>query len=207
MIIDLSYSIYNDMPHYPDDIDVKIESFNYEYFNITNINMCTHSGTHIDTPLHCINNKPSAENIDLGYFIGNAYCIDIKADVENKIHFPDSFNFDTIKGYDILLINTSWHNNINTDYYYRDFPYLSEGFAYKLLELKIKTIGIDSPSVDNISDNNLIHSILFSNDICIIEGLANLDKVSNKQFFFSAAPLKIKGSEASPVRAYAIVNN
>ena len=65
MIIDLSSSIYNNMPHYPDDIDVKVESFNYEYFNITNINMCVHSGTHIDTPLHCINNKPSAENIDL----------------------------------------------------------------------------------------------------------------------------------------------
>ena len=32
MIIDLSSSIYNNMPHYPDDIDVKVESFNYEYF-------------------------------------------------------------------------------------------------------------------------------------------------------------------------------
>ena len=204
MIIDLSSSIYNNMPHYPDDIDVKVESFNYEYFNITNINMCVHSGTHIDTPLHCINNKPSAENIDLNYFIGKAYCIYIKADKENKINFPNNFNFDTIKENNILLINTSWHKNVNTDYYYKDFPYLSESFAYKLLDLKIKTIGIDSPSVDNIN-NNLIHNILFSHDICIIEGLDNLDKVSNKEFFFSAAPLKIIGSEGSPVRAYAVI--
>ncbi|WP_020003430.1 cyclase family protein [Brachyspira innocens] len=204
MIIDLSSSIYNNMPHYPDDIDVKVESFNYEYFNITNINMCVHSGTHIDTPLHCINNKPSAENIDLNYFIGKAYCIEIKTDKENKINFPNNFNFDTIKKNNILLINTSWHKNINTDYYYKYFPYLSESFAYKLLDLKIKTIGIDTPSVDNIN-NNLIHNILFSHDICIIEGLANLDKVSNKEFFFSAAPLKIRGSEGSPVRAYAVI--
>ncbi|PPS22497.1 cyclase family protein [Brachyspira murdochii] len=204
MIIDLSSPIYSNMPHYPDDIDVKVESFNYEYFNITNINMCVHSGTHIDTPLHGINNKPSTENIDLNYFIGSAYCIDIKADKENKINFPHNFDFGTIKGYDILLINTSWHKNINTDNYYKDFPYLSESFAYKLLDLKIKTIGIDSPSVDNIN-NNLIHNILFSHDICIIEGLANLDKVSNKEFFFSAAPLKIRGSEGSPVRVYAVI--
>ncbi|PCG20622.1 cyclase family protein [Brachyspira sp. G79] len=204
MIIDLSFSIYNNMPHYPNDIDVKVENCNYEYFNITNINMCVHSGTHIDTPLHCINNKPSAENIDLSYFIGSAYCIDIKADKENKINFPYNFDFETIKGYDILLINTSWHKNINTKNYYKNFPYLSESFANQLLNLKIKTIGIDSPSVDNIN-NNLIHNILFSHDICIIEGLSNLDKVSNKEFFFSAAPLKIENAEGSPVRAYAII--
>ena len=72
------------------------------------------------------------------------------------------------------------------------------------MELQIKTIGIDTPSVDNIN-NNLVHNILFSHDICIIEGLNNLDKVSNKEFFFSAAPLKIKGSEGSPVRAYAVI--
>ena len=77
MIIDLSAEIYNNMPHYPDDIDVKVSAENYEYFNITNISMCVHTATHIDTPLHCIKGKDSAASIDLNYFVGNAYCISI----------------------------------------------------------------------------------------------------------------------------------
>ncbi|MEI0558931.1 cyclase family protein [Brachyspira intermedia] len=206
MIIDLSAEIYNNMPHYPDDIDVKVSAENYEYFNITNISMCVHTATHIDTPLHCIKGKDSAASIDLNYFVGNAYCIDIMPDNDNKINFDDNFNFDIIKECSILLINTYWHKNINTEKHYKNFPYLSESFAYKLIDLKIKTIGIDTPSVDSISNNNLIHNILFSNDICIVENLINLEKVSHKKFFFSAAPLKIIGSEGSPVRAYAIID-
>lgn len=206
MIIDLSAEIYNNMPHYPDDIDVKVSAENYEYFNITNISMCVHTATHIDTPLHCIKDKDSAANIDLNYFVGNAYCIDIIPDKDNKINFDDDFNFDIIKECSILLINTYWHKNINTEKHYKNFPYLSESFAYKFIDLKIKTIGIDTPSVDSISNNNLIHNILFSNDICIVENLTNLEKVSHKKFFFSAAPLKIIGSEGSPVRAYAIID-
>lgn len=204
MIIDLSASICNNMFHYPSDIDVAVENFNYEYFNITNINMCVHTATHIDTPLHCINNKPSAETIDLNHFIGKAYCIDIPTDSKNEVNFPQDFNFDTIKGYDIIIIRTAWDKNVNTSNYYKDFPSLSESFANKLAELKIKTLGIDTPSVDRIN-NNIIHSILFSNDICIVEGLVNLDKVIGREFFFSAAPLKIQFSEGSPVRAYAII--
>lgn len=206
MIIDLSAEIYNNMPHYPDDIDVKVSAENYEYFNITNISMCVHTATHIDTPLHCINNKDSAASIDLNHFVGNAYCINIMPDKDNEINFDDNFNFNIIEEYSILLVNTYWHKNINTEKYYKNFPYLSESFAYKLADLKIKTIGIDTPSVDSISNNNLIHNILFSNDICIIENLTNLEKVSHKKFFFSAAPLKIIGSEGSPVRAYAIID-
>lgn len=206
MIIDLSAEIYDNMPHYPDDIDVKVSAENYEYFNITNISMCVHTATHIDTPLHCINDKDSAASIDLNYFIGNAYCIDIIPNKDNQINFDDNFDFNIIKECSILLINTFWHKNINSENYYKNFPYFSESFAHKLIDLKIKTIGIDTPSVDLISNNNLIHNILFSHDICIIENLTNLEKVSNKKFFFSAAPLKIKGSEGSPVRAYAIID-
>ncbi|OEJ13898.1 cyclase [Brachyspira hampsonii] len=206
MIIDLSAEIYNNMPHYTDDIDVSISAENYKYFNITNISMCVHTATHIDTPLHCIKSKDSTASIDLNYFVGNAYCIDIIPDKDNKINFDVNFNFDIIKECNILLINTYWHNNINTENYYKNFPYLSESFAYKLIDLKIKTIGIDTPSVDSISNNNLIHNILFSNDICIIENLTNLEKVTHKKFFFSAAPLKIRNCEGSPVRAYAIID-
>ena len=206
MIIDLSAAIYNNMFHYPDDIDVAVESNHYKYFNITNISMCVHTATHIDTPLHYINGKPSAENIDLNRYVGMAYCIEILcSDSYKEIDFPQYFDFNIIKGYDILLIRTSWDKNINTEKYYNDFPYLSESFARKIIELNIKTIGIDSPSVDFISNNNFIHNILFTNDICIVEGLVNLDKVVNKDFFFSAAPLKINGSDGSPTRAYAIM--
>lgn len=95
---------------------------------------------------------------------------------------------------------------ISTSEYFDNWPYIDESFAKKLADLKIKAVGLDTPSVDSLKTNNLIHKILFSNDIGVIECLVNLKNVKDRSFFFSAAPLKIIGAEGSPVRAYAILD-
>lgn len=206
MIIDLSAEIYDGMPHYPEDIDVEVSSVNYEHFNITNISMCVHTATHVDTPLHCIDDKPTVGNIDLSYYIGNAYCIDVPTEKGGIIKLSDNFDFNVIKGNDIVIFSTGWEKKMGTDEYFDLWPYIDEKLAEKLAGLKIKTVGLDTPSVDSLETNNLSHKILFSNNICVIESLVNLEKLKNRSFFFSAAPLKIRGGEGSPVRAYAIID-
>jgi len=51
-----------------------------------------------------------------------------------------------------------------------------------------------------------VHKILLSENIPIIEGLINLDKVLGKRFQFIALPLKISGVDGSPIRAIALLN-
>ena len=209
MIIDLSTTIYDKIPSYPGNPEVMIKNTNDREnsgFYVTNIAMSVHTATHVDTPLHCIEEKSTTENIDLSNYIGNAYCIDVPTNKGGSIQLPSDFDFNKIKGNDIIIFRTGWENKMGTDEYFDLWPYIDEKLAEKLVELKIKAVGLDTPSVDSLETNNLTHKILFSNNICVIESLVNLEKLKNRSFFFSAAPLKIRGGEGSPVRAYAIID-
>ena len=48
------------------------------------------------------------------------------------------------------------------------------------------------------------HDLLLSNDIPIIEGLANLTDLRKPRFLFFAFPAKMVGLESFPIRAVAI---
>ena len=45
------------------------------------------------------------------------------------------------------------------------------------------------------------HKILLSNNILIVEYLTSLKKIRKKNFLFCGAPLNIKSSDGSPLRA------
>ena len=75
------------------------------------------------------------------------------------------------------------------------------------LQKKIKLLGVDTPSVDlgvPVGEQMPIHQIILGNDISIIEGLANLNEITQERFYFIGLPLKIEDADGGPVRAIAI---
>jgi len=88
----------------------------------------------------------------------------------------------------------------------KDFPYLSKDAAEFLSLFDLKLIGIDSLTVDAYKEN-IIHQLLFKKnpDLIILETLVNLENAP-EEFTLNCAPLKIKDSDGSPVRAYAVVD-
>ena len=63
------------------------------------------------------------------------------------------------------------------------------------------TIGIDTPSVDPGSSQTLeAHQSIAKNNMAILEGL-DLSAVTEGLYELIALPLKLKGADASPVRA------
>ena len=68
-----------------------------------------------------------------------------------------------------------------------------------------KGIGFDVIGLDPIADENLTrHKKLFAAcDMVNIENLKNLDQCGSELFRFSCYPLKLEGSDGSPVRAVA----
>lgn len=209
MIIDLTATMKDNMFVYPGNPKVSIQYVDLmkEYgFHVTNIQMCVHSGTHIDTFLHCIPDARNTETIDLEHYVGKARCISIPTDKGQAIKFPQSFDFNLLKNVKILLVSTGWEDKNGTSDFYDGFPNLDETFIEKLIEYKIHTIGLDSPSVDSLETSNKKHIKLFENKIAVIEALINLKNIAGKDVFFSAAPLKIENCDGSPVRAYAIID-
>jgi kynurenine formamidase len=86
-----------------------------------------------------------------------------------------------------------------------------EGMEY-LLQKKIKMLGFDN----TVHPEDLIinsppdlkkmytHDLMLSNDIPIIEGLANLSELKKTRFLFFGFPAKMGGLESFPIRAVAI---
>ena len=68
-------------------------------------------------------------------------------------------------------------------------------------------IGVEPPSVADVNDLaelTEVHQTLFRGGVVIVEGLANLDQITQPEVEFIALPLKISGGDGCPVRAIAI---
>ncbi len=57
--------------------------------------------------------------------------------------------------------------------------------------------------VTNLPEVTLIHQILLSGGVTIVEGLTNLDRLKSDRVFFAALPLRLAGGDGCPVRAFA----
>ena len=197
--------ISNELPTYPGDPTVNI-SPKIEYkdkgYNVLSLCMGTHSGTHVDVPLHLIDNGTSVDRVPLDKFIGKALFVEIIKDKNEKITLDEIKKFD-LKDGDIFIVRTGWEANKYKKDYFTDFPYFSISAADYLISKRIKAIGADIPAVDGPEQNGTFHKKMMLAGIVIIEALINLKQVAGKRMFFSAVPLNIKGADGSPVRAIA----
>ena len=149
-----------------------------------------HVGTHLDAPLHFISGGKRISDFPPDTFIGRGIVVDI-----------NSLNTESIRAGDIVLIHTGWSKKFGQPDYYKNFPVISESLAQKLVTTNIKMVGFDSPSPDR--SPYLVHKILLSNDILIIENLTNLSALLPYQHFeIFALPTPLE-AEASPVRVVA----
>src|SRR5437764_4825475 len=85
MIYDVSVPISNVMPVWPSDPPVKLTSQTHlsrdksHTIHVTNIEMGSHTGTHIDAPWHFIENGRRLNEIPLEQLIGPATVFEITA--------------------------------------------------------------------------------------------------------------------------------
>ena len=202
-IYDISMEISYEMPVYKGraekrpifkvDSDFKSGS-SYE----TRLDMNLHTGTHLDAPLHMIEGEKNLDSFNLDKVITKCRVIDLTDAVEkiSKVHLETK----KIQTGDFILLKTQ---NSTENILEKDFIYLDETGAEYLRDKKIKGVGIDALGIERAQPGHETHKILFNAGIVIIEGL-KLDEVDEGEYFLFAAPLKIKGVEASPVRAVLI---
>ena len=202
-IHDVTRMISEDMTVYKDRESKKIKRTivaDYEkadYYE-SRMDMDMHCGTHIDAPLHMLKGGDTIEKYDLSKFIGDCKVFDL-TDVDEAIRKKDIENLDIQKD-DIIIFKTknSFDKGYNTK-----FVYIEEDAALYLSEKGIKTVGIDAMSIERDKKEHPSHKIILGANIGVIEDLY-LKNVGQGQYFLSALPLNIRGSEASPIRAVLI---
>ncbi|MBT4207188.1 cyclase family protein [Candidatus Woesearchaeota archaeon] len=206
-IIDISVSIDDKLPLWPGSPllqSSKILSIDKgDDVNETKIDMSVHTGTHIDAPLHFIQNGKSANSLPLDIFIGKVFVADVSETKE--ITADDIKKLDMPKGTSRILFKTSnsklWEDGVRE--FQKDYVGVGESAAVWLADNNIKLVGVDYLSVTKFGNAKELHKILLNKQIVLLEGI-NLSNVESGEYKLVCLPLKIKGIEASPTRAVLI---
>ena len=200
--IDITMPIRNNMVHWPGDADIKVNRINSigagDDCNLTNISFSAHTSTHMDAPLHFIDNAKDISTLPLNAVIGKAKVIEIKNNKSIRLEELESHN---IEENDRLLFKTC---NSLIDWsmkeFMKDYVYLTTEAAEYLVEKKVKTIGIDYLSIAGLNNSEEVHKILLGSEIWIIEGLSLRD-ITEGLYDLVCLPINIIGSDGAPARA------
>ena len=210
-IIDLSVPLENGMPIYPGDPspDFKaILTLEEHGVLVTQMQLGTHTGSHMDAPLHFIEGGESIDELDLRKLVTEAIVLDLSdKEMGSAITVEDLEKFsDKISEGNGVLLYTGTSKHWGDEKILRKFTYIDPRAAQWLVEKKVSIVGIDCLSVEKYkADAPETHKTLLSNNIPLIETLSsNLEKIAGERILLIALPLKIKGRDAAPARIVAI---
>jgi len=160
--------------------------------------MNAHSGTHMDAPLHFVEGGLPIDRVPPDVFIGECVVVDTRSTGQSTL---DDVSACQHRGVKRLLLRTGHSDADGKGVYGHHQPLLTPAAASCLLEGGLLLIGTDRLSVDDSGGKTYdLHHLLLGAGCVILEGLL-LAGVEPGQYTLYAAPLRLMGKEASPVRA------
>ncbi|MBL4577172.1 MAG: cyclase family protein [Flavobacteriales bacterium] len=205
-LIDLSHPMEHGQQTFPMDPKLSIISHGDTTtlkYNITQIVMSSHQGTHLDAMYHFLDDGKTLDQMPLDWFYGPTHVLRIPKGAKEEITEDDFKPFEDLltEGAKIIY-ETGWHKNFGADNFFTEFPTLTLDTSKYLASKKIRMLGMDTPTPSY--DWYEVHHVLLGEEIVIVEALANLDQAPDK-FIFMGFPLNFKGRDGSPIRAVAMV--
>lgn len=179
-------------------------------WNAATWQLYSHAGTHMDAQRHFAAGPETIDQHPPGRCMGPAWVVQL-LHVTPKAQLTVA-DLGAVAGKlrpgESLLLHTGWSRYAAEPTRYRDeLPRISEVLAHWCVSRRVKLLGVEPPSVADVNNRAelaLIHEILLGGGVTIVEGLANLDQLTQERVFFAALPLKLAGGDGSPVRAFAI---
>jgi len=221
-VVDLTCDLFNGMPTYPGD-----PPFKHEFVmrgsrpgevTLSRLEAGSHSGTHVDAPLHFIPGGGSVDSIEPSRLIVGADVVDLsnkrpgepitRRDLEGKVR----------KGRAAVLY-TGFSSMRGSELYLYAWPYLDRGAADYLAEVKVSAVVTEGMSVAGWAgaegfpwkptvspdDVSYVHARLLSSGVIIVEGACNLKElVGCNNVTLVIAPLRVRGAEGAMARVLAL---
>jgi len=182
-----------------------------QYFLMSEIELNTHAGTHIEIPYHCLKGRQDFIEFPLERFFGSLVVLHMRG-----LNPHDEVSLEEMKRACGLAGGIQKGDVVFCDFGYDAYffespekymtnPYPSIEAVRWLVDLEIKMFGVDAGMIERpknpVHEN---HLLFFQNDIPIIENLANLDQVKKNRAEVYAFPIAIKFAESMPIRVVAI---
>lgn len=207
-LIDLSHTISPGMPQWPGDDQTLAIHRQSEHGPDAHMSSAVefgcHIGTHIDAPLHFLEGASSVDTLPLEHFIGSALVLRFGGGETAAAMGPEILEGHDLTDVDFVLFDTGWDRHWGTERYYREWSWLSPALAERLAAADLKGVGLDTPSLDPYA-GQAAHDICAPANMINIENMANLGALPDRGAEIFVLPLKLEGTEASPVRAFARV--
>lgn len=192
-IIDITRPLTKDMLVYPGDIIPSFSQADHGRYLISDLHMSTHTGTHIDAPVHYLKHGDTIDTIQLSNLVGRCRVIDVS---ECETLITASHLEGKLGGVKRLLLKTSFSGRVS---FCEDYPSLAYDASCCITNCGIGCVGIDSPSIESYNCDGSVHRRLLSNG-CIVIELLDLSHVPAGDYIMVALPLRLAGLDGSPAR-------
>ncbi len=168
-----------------------------DHLALSSITSTVHIGAHADAPSHYVPGGVSIDARDPNLYIGACQVLHVTLARGERI-LPEHLAGKAIAAPRVLFRTGSF---TDPNAWHDDFNALSPELVHHLADHGVRLVGIDTPSVDPATAKELVsHHAIAARDLAVLEGLV-LEQVPEGLYTLVALPLKLRGADASPVRA------
>jgi arylformamidase len=172
--------------------------------NVSELRIGTHTGTHVDPPVHFVADADPIDAVPLDLLYGDALVADLTG--AEVIGPRELEGLDLADGTERLLCRTR-----NSELWSRlpvefpdDYVALTPEGARWCVDRGLRLVGVDFLSVEKDGPPDFpVHHILLENGVIIVEGM-DLSAVDPGNYTLACLPLRITGGDGGPARALLI---
>lgn len=200
VLYDISPPVTSQLAVWPGDTpprrEVLLDMKQGDNLTLSTLHATVHLGAHVDAPSHYGADAPSVEAWPVARFVGP--CEVLRVSVGRGKRIGTDVLPEQVRAPRVLLATNTFPDPSRFN---EDFAGLAPELVEELGNRGVTLVGIDTPSVDLFSSQDLeAHVACLRHDVAILEGLV-LDGVPAGTYELIALPLKLVGFDASPVRA------
>lgn len=169
--------------------------------NVSELILGSHTGTHVDAPVHFIDGATGVDAIPFDAMIGDVYVADARG-LEGALDGRDLETLGMPAGTQRLLIRSD-----NSEIWRQRQPSFPESYvclspdgAAWCVDRELRAVGVDFLSVEQKgAQGHPTHVTLLSAGIAVIEGL-DLGDIEPGAYELICMPLRLPGCDGSPAR-------
>ena len=196
-IIDITRPLSAATVSYPGDTPPQFSQRDAGLYLISDLSMNSHSGTHIDAPVHYLKTGDTIDTVPLDHLIGPCRVIDVTGAGSAITAAALTGRLCTAKR---ILLKTAFSRETQ---FKEDYPHLTNDAAELLIRNGVLCVGIDSFSIEAFVCDGSVHRTLLKSG-CIIVELLDLSGVCGGEYEMAALPLRLVGLDGAPARVVLI---
>jgi len=197
MIIDITRTLGLDTVSFPDDVDFSTSHTRASGYALSRLVMSSHSGTHIDAPLHFFEGRESLDEVPVERFFLDADVIEIESQAAVTVSELDGY---PVKPRQAVLFKTR-NSDLPRERFHENFVYIEPDAARWLVDKGVSLVGIDYISVERYDDMDFpVHQILLGAGALILEDV-DLRSAPPGRYSLACLPIKTVRADGAPCRA------